>query len=303
MAYPTLWSRQGWSLDWTQLNGWTYSERWRGPAGVAGATQAAWLAEWRTQNGLETSVGFVGTMPLESGDSQVEATITRASTEDGDPVPPESATYGLLDERWTMAAVDAQRSIRDNPNVQALAERWSPWPAMIRRWVAIYQAKVDQALAAWDPSLGAQPNLPAWNVPAPPVPIVPTVGELLSATTLAERLLKDPNAVWETDFYNLRHTRTVTNWSTLVVSHLYKNRYLNWTALTTLEPTLASYGLIQTAGLTGLIWLKKGPEVTSTSGGNVELVQDYVGRATPAGASKEERDLIFDYGDIVTSIP
>jgi hypothetical protein len=142
-----------------------------------------------------------------------------------------------------------------------------------------------------------------YKIPEPPQSTNYTVEELDLAYTLADRILTDETPTWTTTDYTLRKTETVTSWSTMHVIHDYKNQYLAWAALAELEPTLPGTGLIQTAGLEALIWLKKVPEVTVTSGGNYELSQDYVGTIRPAANSKQDKDLIYDYGAIVESIP
>jgi len=103
--------------------------------------------------------------------------------------------------------------------------------------------------------------------------------------------------------YELRKSETVTSWSTMVVAHEAINRMLNWTALAGAEPTLPGTGLIQTAGLEDLLWLKKAPEVTVTSGGNYELSQDYVSLKTPEAGSRREGELLLRYGEVITSWP
>lgn len=308
MAFPDQWAMRQESLSWSQQNGWVMSQTWRGPSGPAKATRTAWLAEWVTVYGSYVSLSFTDSMPMLDGEAVCEATIGYSSTPEGDPIPPEASEYGLLQRQWTLGAVDSQRSIRENPNVELLADRWFPWPSYVRNWVKVYKVTEELALEAWKAN-GAnpaqQPDLIAWVMPQLPASagITPTAEETQTMKTMAERLLTDESAAWVTTDYTLRKTETVTSWSTMVVAHAYRNRYLSWTALTSLEPTLASTGLIQTGGLEALIWLKKAPEVTVTSGGNYELSQDYVGTERPPAGTKRERDLIFDYGAIVESIP
>lgn len=308
MAYPANWAMLSEQLSWSQQNGWTVTQQWRGPAGASKATRSAWLAEWTTVNGAYVSLTFNDSLPTLDGEAVCDATITYASDPEGEPIPPEQDDYGLIQRQWTLGAQDVQRTIRENPSVEALAERWFPWPSYVRSWVKVYKITEELALNAWKEN-GANPEelptLTEWVMPQLPTSagITPTPEETQSMKTLAERLLTDENPVWVTTDYTLRKIETVTSWSTMVVAHDYVNRYLSWTALVALEPTLPATGLIQTAGLESLIWLKKAPEVTVSSGGNYELSQDYVGTTRPPAGSKRERDLIFDYGVIVETIP
>lgn len=308
MAYPTAWAMLSEQLSWSQQNGWTVTQQWRGPAGPGKTSRSAWLTEWVTINGSYTNLTYQDSLPLTDGEAVCEATISYASTPSGDPIDPGADDYGLLQRQWTLGAVDAQRSIRENPSVEALAERWAPWPSYVRTWTRVYKTTEEIALETWKEN-GANPaeapDLVAWVMPQLPASagITPTADETNAMKTLAERLLTDESPVWHTTDYTLRKTETVTSWSTLVVAHGYVNRYLAWDALVYLEPTLPGTGLIQTAGLQSLIWLKKAPEVTVTSGGNYELTQDYVGTTRPPAGSKRERDQIFDYGPIVEALP
>jgi hypothetical protein len=305
MAYPANWAMLSEQLTWSQQNGWTVSQQWRGPAGPGKATRSAWLAEWTAINGAYVTLNFTDALPTLDGEAVCEANIGYSSTPEGEPIPPGGDDYGLIQRQWTLGAVDVQRSIRENPNVELLAQRWNQWPSELRRWVATWKQQQDVYLEKWKadgyPEPG--PTRPEFKVPEPAASVGATPEELDLSYTLVDRLLTDDTPSWVTTDYTLRKTETVTSWSTMVVAHEYVNRYLSWDALVELEPTLPATGLIQTGGLESLIWLKKAPEVTVSSGGNYELSQDYVGTVRPDTNSKRERDLVFDYGPIVETIP
>jgi len=182
-----------------------------------------------------------------------------------------------------------------------LAQFWRPWPSFIRDWVYVYTAAQSGALKTWnDNGQTAEVITPVWSIPIPPASLGSPGPELLAyATTLADRILTDPQATWVKSGYQLRKTERVTSWSTLVVSHEYVDRLLTWGALIAQEPTLSGTRLIQTGGLEGLLWLKSAPEVPVTSGGNYELTQIYTSFDRPTPGTKREDDLLFDYGDIV----
>jgi hypothetical protein len=297
------------TLDWAQQSGFRVNQTWHGPSGPGKATRSAWLAEWRSIYGLEISLQFRDLLPVEDGDADCEAQIGYASTEQGEPLPDTDPNYGLIERSWTLGGTDQQLSIRENPRVEELAQFWREWPAMIRNWVFIYNEAQSGGLKVWNEAgQVGDPILPKWKVPVPPPPPIgpptaPDTGLLNNAAILADRLLTDIQATWQTTGYQLRKTERVTSWSTLVVSHLDVNRLLSWNALIVHEPTLPGTGLIQTAGLEALIWLKAAPEVTATSGGNYELSHTYTSFVRPPAGSKREKDLIFDYGEIVESIP
>jgi hypothetical protein len=182
---------------------------------------------------------------------------------------------------------------------------------VIRDWVIDYSRRNQEKLGTWNTATAdARYDPPKWEVPIPYYdigdgqgPKAPPQDYIDAANTLASRILTDPQAQWVTTGYMLRKTEQVTSWSTLVVSHLWINRLIDWWKLVEIEPTLASTGLIQTAGLQDKLWLVGVPEVTASSGGNYELSQSYTSEITPVAGSKREKDLAFDYGDIVYGTP
>jgi hypothetical protein len=305
MAFPDKWALRQEQLSWSQQSGWVVTQNWRGPSGALKATRDAWLAEWVTVYGSYVSLAFNDSLPMLDGEAVCEATVGYGSNEKGEPIPDTSDEYGLLKRQWTLGAVDVQRSIRDNPSTERLANRWREWPSEIRSYITMWKETQQLYLDKWkvDGYPVGGPTRPLFRIPEPPQSTNYTVEELDLAYTLADRILTDETPTWTTTDYTLRKTETVTSWSTMHVIHDYKNQYLAWAALAELEPTLPGTGLIQTGDLEALIWLKKVPEVTVTSGGNYELSQDYVGTIRPAANSKQDKDLLYDYGAIVESIP
>jgi hypothetical protein len=297
-------------LSWNQQNGWVVTQTWRGPSGAGKATRDAWLAEWVTVYGNGyVSLTFNDSLPMLDGEAVCEASIVYGSNESGEPLPDTDPEYGLIERRWTLSGVDQQLSIRENPRVEDLAEYKQTWPGVIRDWVVDYSRRNQEKLGVWDPTTGSQRyDPPPWAVPIPYYdvgagPVLPPETLIALANTLAERIETDPQALWTTTGYMLRKTEQVTSWSTLVVSHLYVNRVLDWWALIAQEPTLPSTGLIQTGGLEGMLWLVGVPEVVASSGGNYELSQSYTSIIRPTPGSKRERDIAFDYGEIVYGTP
>lgn len=301
MAFPDTWAMTQERLDWDQKTGWRVTQTWRGPSGAGKVTRSAWLDEWTLVYGQPISISFGDEMPTDTGDAICQASIAYSATEDGEPITPGSENYGLLERTWTLSGVDQQLSIRENPRVEELAQFWRPWPSFIRDWIYVYSQAQSGALKTWnDKGQTEEVITPVWQIPVPPASAGVPSEELKNyATTLADRLLTDPQATWAKSGYQLRKTERVTSWSTLVVSHLYVDRLLSWGALTAQEPTLVGTGLIQTGGLEPLLWLKAAPEVQATSGGNYELSQTYTSFERPTAGTKREDDLRFDYGEIV----
>jgi len=305
MAYPANWAMLSEQLSWSQQTGWVVTQSWRGPSGASKATRDAWLAEWGMVYGAYVSLSFNDKLPMLDGEAVCEATIVYGSNEDGDPIPPDGSDYGLINRSWTLSGVDQQLSIRENPRVEDLAEYHPRWPSQIRDAAIEYNRREQEKLQTWNPQTANAEYVPVdWEIPIPYFNGVMPPPDLIEiAVTLSDRIITDPQALWVTTSYMLRKTDKVTSWSTLVVSHLWINRVIDWWKLVEIEPTLPGTGLIQTAGLQDLLWLVGVPEVTATSGGNYELSQSYTSIIRPPAGKKRERDLEFDYGPIVYGTP
>lgn len=294
MAIPASWAKKSERLRYTTERGWEIVQVWEGPSGAAKATRGLWLAE---QSGY-TSLDFEDTLPMDDGDAVCRATITFASNSDGDTVLPGGAEYGLLSRSWTLLGSDEQLPIEALENVTALQEFSEDWPASIRGTVNGFQKANTAILESFPWGTPASPALEEWDEA-----FVKKSGASAAlngyAVDYASLLLLSDNPTFDRAKYVLRKTETVTSWSTMVVSHTNVNRWWRWATLTAAEPTLASTGLLQTAGLTGYIWLKKAPEVTLASNGTRELTQEFWGGVLPATGTTARRQLEFIFGAVV----
>lgn len=300
MPIPASWSKQRQTLRYTTAEGWELTQEWRGRSGPNKTFRDQWLANFTGYSSLE----FEESMELDGAptnstnpfDAECVARITWPGMT-SEPPDPEDPEGGLLSRSWSLVGTDEQRRLDAHPNVQKLADPtqggYKELPGQIRDGVAMYKAKTQQILSQWN-GLEPKPTLPPFLVPV-------TVAALSDEVdAYASLLLRDENTTFAISAYTLRKSEQVASWSTLVVSHLNKNRWHNWTALTLTEPTLAGTGLIQTAGLENLIWLKKTPEVNIASGGNYELTQEYFGGVYPAVGSPQEKEFIFLFGTLIT---
>lgn len=292
MALPDTWSKQSERLRWSSERGWELVQIWQGPSGAAKATRDLWLAEQAGYTALE----FEDSLPTDTGDAVCQATITFAADQNGTVVPDTDPDYGLLSRSWSLVGSDEQLAVEANPNVVALQDFSEDWPIQIRAYVEQYKKRQKEAIEEWGFTENTSPAFDTWNLPAP---TGASAGLIANAEAYASLLLLSDNPVYETSRYVLKKTETVTSWSTLVVSHTNVNRWHSWSSLVSAEPTLSATGLIQTAGLTGLIWLKKTPEVVNASRGNYELTQEYWGGIYPESGTMALVQLQFLYGAVL----
>ena len=293
MAIPDTWAKKSERLRYTVERGWEIVQVWEGPSGASKATRDAWLANFTGYTSLE----FEDSLPRDDDDAVCRATITFASNSDGDTSLPPGDDYGLLSRTWTLIGSDEQLPVDAHPNVAKLANAYEDWPQIIRTTVDSFRRSNAEILQSYDWETVGPPALNQWDWRAVERGTNATLNGY--ARDYASLLLGQDNPTWEQTRYVLRKVETVTSWSTLVVSHTNVNRWWRWATLTAAEPTLASTGLIQTAGLTSFIWLKKAPEVTLSSNGTRELTQEFWGGIVPTAGSTAERQLVFLFGSIV----
>lgn len=301
MAIPELWALRGSRTRYGADGSAELIQEWHGPAGVSKEQRHAWMANfsgWKTVEFDEKAV-------TDTGDSVCLAEITWAvDPATGEPPPPGGDDYGLLRRTWRLNGISEQIPAEAVDRVQALAARDEAWPAIIRAQVESYKKRVKAQIDEWDPTSNTSPVLTEWDREVLWQPAGATSPEIGWAVAYANLLLREDNPVAPATQYVLSKVEQVTHWSTIAVSHLHVGRWMTAAVLATLEPTLTGSvaTMIGLAALGDRIWMKQAPEVVDSSGGNVELLQEYYAAVPPPPGSDALAVFTLLHGDIITAL-
>jgi hypothetical protein len=201
------------------------------------STKATFLA------GLST-VGLVGYQVEEDGELTT-IDVTYATTASGSA----PGSDGKIEDYWELEGNDIEKSLWELPKVVAVTKDYTTAQLVTLR------KQVEDILSGVD-GAAEPPNA--------------TVADMV------KRLARGTEA-FSKSAHVVRHTLTVTRASTLLAAHTNVNKRFTYSQLTTAEPSLASAGLIDAAGLTALVWLKRSPRVRAVDSGLWELEQEYWG--------------------------
>lgn len=162
-------------------------------------------------------------------------------------------TDGLVQRWWELDGNDIEKSLWNHPKVLA---RTSVYDAV---QMASLRAHFEEVMAGTATTSWADPD-----------------GVSTAVNTAMLKLAQGIEA-FSVSQYVLRKTEIVRTGTSLAASHSNVNRIFSYAALTAAESTLAGYDLVAAAGLTGLEWLKRTPDVRPTQNGLYEIVTEYWG--------------------------
>lgn len=295
MAIPYTWRMLSQRTRWTITQGREIVQTWEGPAGENSQTFETWLTNFAGYTSLE----YEHKDPMDDGDAVMTVQIGFAATEAGAIRQPGDPEWGLISRSWRLHSSDAQLPLETFGKVSLLADADPVWPIKLRKAVEAYNKAVVSAIEEWGfapntspPDLPIQSDLDAMIAACAPL----SADAFLRAHAVryARILQRSENPDYDVSQNILSKVEQVTSWSTITVSHENKGRWHSWAALRAAEPSLVGVGLVQTARLEDLIWLKKAPDVQASTGGNYELTQDYLGAIRPTGEALADLEWLFD---------
>lgn len=274
-------------------------ERWHGPAGSSKVDRNTWLAQFNNWHSVEFDEDFV----TDSGDAVCLADLSFKVDANGNKIAPGADDYGLIKRSWRLYGTAEQIPIEATTRVQALSQRGyasgsGDWPrviaATVESWKKTVQTELDEWASGYDPASPTPPVLTPWPGADLWAPTGATPEEREWAAVYASLLAREDTPLAPATQYALAKVEEVTALSTIAVSHTYVGRWLSQGTLLAQEPTLAgsvstrmAIASIQNA-LGELIWFKMAPEHIDSSGGNVELTQEYYASVRPAAGSLAE---------------
>jgi hypothetical protein len=261
-----MFTEQASERTWNATAGWQRVRVWEGPESeldgfYASVAPPGYVASRESFKPLgQTSAGD----PTVKHWMRVELTYgIQSSTGEG-------ADPGLISRNWSMKSVEEQVHILSHDSTIPLWKRSSTWVQQIKACAENYETRVRAALAA-----NPTGSLSGITVPTPATPAEATSGEIAAAAYLLGILTRDQNATGFLTRHTLRKTEVVNSLTALTAVHTNVNRPFTYAGLTANEPTLPGAALINAAGLTGLKWLKKAPDVDQLGGGLYQIVQEY----------------------------
>lgn len=158
---------------------------------------------------------------------------------------------GLLERTWELDGNDLEKSLWEHPKVKAVTN------TMSASEIAEIRKIVEAAVA------GEITEQEDTGVDNPLVDLIRAFAKGVEAFSISQ--------------YVLRKRETILPTSVLRPSYANTNRIFTYNQLTASEPSLLTVNILGAAGLTDVIWHKRTPRLTPTTGGLWMIEQEYWG--------------------------
>lgn len=289
--------------------GWTIDTSYEGPRGFDDATLTAFLAVLDADAGGYIGLNIDRDHWTSDGDGMVKVQVSYATSSPDSPTTlppaPGAPDYGLLERRWTRQYEIENVAPIFSETLYPLARKYDTFDPVNTQhqtgyagtmWLAGIEEAAKQYLedlakwyadtAAWDVSSGdpepgdppGTPPNPGEYLPTPPVGAANA--EIYAAGQAFALMIRAPEKTAQIASPVITKQETVQYDSMVRAANANVGKMLTYLRVAEDEPTLLPSGVINVEELSSYVWLKSWPEVDRSTGGALNLNQEYIGFKT-----------------------